>query len=66
MVVYYDGQDYWLYDGFHRVYAALSLNRFDIEAEVVQGTYSDMVARWKEGLEAVKEANRKWVRENRK
>lgn len=41
--VYYDGQDYWLADGFHR-WEAASLNGWaDIEVDVYQGTRRDAV-----------------------
>lgn len=42
--VMYDGQDYWLYDGFHRLRAAEKLGHGGIEAEVHQGTKED--AQW--------------------
>lgn len=42
VTVYFDGREYWLTDGFHRVYAALKLDPDgSIEAEVLQGTQSD-------------------------
>lgn len=44
VVVFYDGSDYWLADGFHRVEAAKSLGLVDIAAEVKQGGLDD--ARW--------------------
>ncbi len=37
VVVYYDGTDYWLGDGFHRVEAARRLDRETIDAEVLEG-----------------------------
>ena len=37
VVVYYDGTDYWLGDGFHRVEAARKLERETIDAEVLDG-----------------------------
>jgi len=43
--VIYDGDDYWLYDGFHRVRAAEKRGEFQIRAEVEQGTREDAV--WK-------------------
>ena len=42
--VMYDGEDYWLYDGFHRVKAAQNIDRTTIRAEVEQGTQED--AQW--------------------
>ncbi|MCJ8138584.1 hypothetical protein [Falsirhodobacter halotolerans] len=37
VVVYFDGKDYWLADGFHRVAAWSQIGRTDIPAEVRQG-----------------------------
>ncbi len=37
VVVYHDGSDYWLADGFHRVEAARKLERETIDAEVLDG-----------------------------
>ncbi len=37
VVVYYDGIDYWLGDGFHRVEAARKIERETIDAEVLDG-----------------------------
>ena len=42
--VVYDGHDYWLYDGFHRVSAALAVGLTFIQADVRQGTQED--AQW--------------------
>jgi uncharacterized ParB-like nuclease family protein len=42
IVVRYDGENYWLQDGFHRVEAALSIGRVEIEAEVIPGTLADI------------------------
>ena len=43
IIVYHDGIDYWLADGFHRVEAARKIEREDISAEVRQGTARDAV-----------------------
>lgn len=43
VVVFYDGTDHWLADGFHRVRAALYLGNAKIDAEVRQGTRRDAV-----------------------
>lgn len=37
VTVYFDGKDYWLADGFHRVAAWERLGRTDIPAEIKQG-----------------------------
>ena len=37
VLVYHDGTDYWLGDGFHRVEAARKLEHETIEAEVLEG-----------------------------
>jgi hypothetical protein len=41
--VYYDGSDYWLGDGFHRLTSARACGLAEIEAEVHQGTRRDAV-----------------------
>lgn len=48
----YDGTDYWLYDGFHRVKAAQNIDRTTIRVDVQQGTKQD--AQW-ESLAANKD-----------
>jgi ParB-like chromosome segregation protein Spo0J len=42
--VVYDGQEYWLWDGFHRVHASRLLGLSDIDANVTAGTQAD--AQW--------------------
>ncbi len=44
VVAFYDGADYWLADGFHRLHAAQQLGLADIAADVKQGTLQD--AQW--------------------
>ena len=46
ITVFFDGKDYWLADGFHRIGAHLRAFNEDvpIEADVIQGTQSD--AQW--------------------
>jgi hypothetical protein len=44
LVVFHDGKEYWLADGFHRYRAALSLNLDRIECEIRPGTLTD--AQW--------------------
>jgi hypothetical protein len=42
--VYYDGTDYWLADGFHRIRAAQKAELAELAAEIHQGTVAD--AQW--------------------
>ena len=42
--VCYDGHEYWLWDGFHRVHAARAAGLVEIDATVVPGTQAD--AQW--------------------
>ena len=71
--VMYDGDHYWLFDGFHRVKAAGTTDRTTIAAEVHQGTQQDaqwesLAANKKHGLRrsradkqrAVKQALKGW------
>lgn len=44
VTVFYDGEQYWLADGFHRVRAAYAANLDSIECDVRQGTLED--AQW--------------------
>src|SRR4051812_27722297 len=43
VVVFHDGTDYWLADGFHRHRAARVVGRAEIAAQVRQGTRRDAV-----------------------
>jgi hypothetical protein len=43
IVVFYDGDEYWLADGFHRVAAAASASVQAMEAEVHSGTRRDAI-----------------------
>lgn len=43
VVIYYDGKDYWLADGFHRVRAKEALGEKEISAEVFPGELRDAV-----------------------
>jgi len=43
VVVFYDGSDYWLGDGFHRVYAGKRAGFKKISADVRQGTQRDAI-----------------------
>ncbi len=41
ILVFFDGKDYWLADGFHRLAAAIKAGMKDIRAEVRKGTQRD-------------------------
>lgn len=43
IVVFYDGSDYWLADGFHRYYATKKAGLSEINTEVINGTKRDAV-----------------------
>lgn len=43
VTVFYDGTDYWLADGFHRVAAAEAASRSDIDCDIRQGTRRDAI-----------------------
>jgi hypothetical protein len=43
VVVFYDGSDYWLGEGYHRVEAARKISRETIVAEIRQGTARDAI-----------------------
>ncbi|UJB73084.1 ParB-like nuclease domain-containing protein (plasmid) [Acaryochloris sp. 'Moss Beach'] len=43
VVIYYDGKDYWLADGFHRVRAKEAIDEKEISAEVFPGELRDAV-----------------------
>ena len=53
--VYYDGDVYWLADGFHRVEAALKCGRRMIMAEIRPGTYADIQAEHQRMMEAIRQ-----------
>lgn len=64
--VFYDGKDYWLADGFHRVKAASEANATVIQADVHQGTQRDAVldstgANSKHGLRRTQEDVRRAI-----
>jgi hypothetical protein len=42
-VVIFDGTNYWLADGFHRLYAALRLGRATIDCRVFEGTLREAI-----------------------
>ena len=41
VVVFFDGEVYWLADGFHRVYAAMSIDLTEIDADIQNGSKRD-------------------------
>jgi len=43
VVVFYDGSDYWLGEGYHRVEATRKISRETIVAEIRQGTARDAI-----------------------
>jgi hypothetical protein len=43
VIVFHDGADYWLADGFHRVAAATKINLESIDADVRNGTMRDAI-----------------------
>ena len=43
IVVFYDGTNYWLADGFHRVHATLKTSFREIEAQVYSGSQRDAI-----------------------
>lgn len=43
VIAYFDGTDYWLSDGFHRVAARQTQGKGDIEVDIRQGTQRDAI-----------------------
>ncbi len=43
VIVFFDGVEHWLADGFHRYHAARQIDAIDIEADVKTGTQRDAV-----------------------
>ncbi|MPZ34872.1 MAG: hypothetical protein GEV13_28465 [Rhodospirillales bacterium] len=67
IVVYYDGNDHWLADGFHRYRATAKADRQEIDADVRQGTRRDAIlhsvgANEEHGLRRTNEDKRRAVR----
>lgn len=67
VVVFYDGSDYWLADGFHRTMAHEKAGRTEIAVDVRQGTRRDAVlhstgANATHGLPRTREDKRRAVR----
>ena len=51
VTVQFDGQVYWLRDGFHRLAAARSVGLEKIVAILLHGTYEQMEAEWERSLQ---------------
>lgn len=65
--VMHDGENYWLYDGFHRVQAAEQIGREEVEAEVEQGTkqeaqWASLAANKRHGLRRSQEDKRRAIK----
>ena len=54
VTVRFDGESYFLQDGFHRVEATRRCGLSDIEAEILPGTLEDMEADFQDMLRALK------------
>lgn len=66
VTVFHDGSDYWLADGFHRLFAHKKIGALDVEVEIRQGTKRDAVlhsvgANAEHGLRRTNEDKRKAV-----
>lgn len=65
--VMYDGQDHWLYDGFHRLRAARKAGRESVTAKVEQGTqteaqWASLAANKRHGLRRSQEDKRRAIK----
>jgi ParB-like chromosome segregation protein Spo0J len=56
ITVRFDGSNYFLQDGFHRLEAARRTARKEIRADVSPGTLEEMEAEWREMLDRLKES----------
>jgi ParB-like chromosome segregation protein Spo0J len=54
IIVRFDGQNYFVQDGFHRVEAYRRLGTREIQAEVIPGTLAQMEDEFRVMLEAIK------------
>lgn len=66
VTVFHDGAEYWLADGFHRLFAHKKIGALDIEVDIHQGTKRDAIlhsvgANDKHGLRRSNEDKRKAV-----
>src|SRR5436190_10967832 len=55
VIVRFDGHQYWLADGFHRVAAAKRLGQREILAEIEPGTFEGMEAEYEQYQGLVRE-----------
>jgi len=56
--VYFDGEHYWLADGFHRLAAARKIGAKEIKAEVTIGTFEDLTVEWERYLRELRNSLR--------
>ena len=54
VTVYWNGETFWLFYGFHRVEAARRCGHTEIDAEIIPGTSADMEAKWQSFLDALR------------
>jgi|SRR5581483_5841687 len=54
VIVRFDGTNYWLQDGFHRVEAAKRLGRKRLRAEIIPGSLADMETEWQQHMAQLK------------
>jgi hypothetical protein len=59
--VYYDGEAYRLFDGFHRLTALQELGVNEVDAEITFGARQDMDVRFQEAQQAALEDLRRWA-----
>ena len=45
LLVYFDGADFWLADGFHRFHACKAIGAVDVDCEVIAGSLDDAILR---------------------
>ncbi len=59
--VYYDGEIYRLFDGFHRLTALRELGMNEVDAEITFGTRQDMDACFQEAQQSALKDLRQWA-----
>lgn len=55
LYVRFDGSNYFLQDGFHRVEAARRVGITELDAEVSPGTLAEMESEFRDALKAIKQ-----------